>query len=131
MATLINRRQFERFPLVAAYNPVAIRFLDQEHFSLEGHAYDISEGGIQFELDHPIAPGTSVAIQITLTAAQRAASADIGPGRSIFVFANVVWLSDEEPGPVRMAAVFTRFARAGDRERLFSQISAGKLRRAA
>lgn len=131
MHQLINRRQFERFALVAAYNPVAIRLLDQDHFSLEGHAYDISEGGIQFELDHPIAPGTPVAIQITLTAAQRAAARDIGPGRSIFVFANVVWLSEEEPGPVRMAAAFTRFARAGDRERLFNQISAGKLRRAA
>ena len=31
-----------------------------------------------------------------------------GPGRSVFAFANIVRLQDEDdPGPVRMAAVFT------------------------
>jgi len=57
---------------------------------------------------------------------------DIGPGRSVFVFANVVWLEDEDqPGPYKMAAVFTHFARAGDRERLLRQFATGRYRAAA
>ncbi|MBY0262890.1 MAG: PilZ domain-containing protein [Phycisphaerales bacterium] len=125
----INRRQFTRFQLEAMYTPIAVRLLDSEVFTIEGHAYDISEGGVRFELDRAVAPGTKIAMQITLP------SHDIsepGPGRSVFVFANVVWLEDEdEPGPVRMAAVFTHFARANDKERLIRQFATGRYRAAA
>lgn len=126
-----NRRRHERFQLVPQYTPVSVRFLDSEHFTQDGHAYNISEGGIQFELDRGIEPGTAVALQVTVPHDQWTECRDLGPGRSIFVFANVVWLDDEEPGPARMAAVFTRYAREGDRERLIRQISGGRLRRAA
>jgi hypothetical protein len=68
-------------------------------------------------------------MQITLPMGLR--SDDIGPGRSIFVFGNIIWLDDEESGPSRMAIAFTRFARAGDRERLLRQMSAGVLHRRA
>lgn len=125
----INRRQFPRFQLEAMYTPIAVRLLDSEIFTIEGHAYDISEGGIRFELDRAVAPGTRIAMQITLP------NHDIsepGPGRSVFVFANVVWLEDEdEPGPVRMAAVFTHFARANDKDRLIRQFATGRYRAAA
>ncbi len=129
MSTTTNRRQFERFALAPMYTPINARLLENEEYTLEGHAYNISEGGVQFELDHPIAPGTPVALQITLPTGTD--SADIGPGRSVFVFANIVWIDEEEPGPVRMAAVFTRFARLGDRERLLRTISSGRYSRAA
>lgn len=129
MTTTTNRRQYERFALAPMYTPITARLLDNEEFSLEGHAYNISEGGVQFELDHPIAPGTAIALQITLPTGT--AAPDIGPGRSVFVFANIVWLDDEEPGPVRMAATFTRFARLGDKERLLRMISSGRYARAA
>ena len=57
---------------------------------------------------------------------------DIGPGRSVFVFANIVWLEDEDQiPPVRMAAVFAYFARAGDQERLLKQFATGRYRMAA
>ncbi|MFZ4576220.1 MAG: PilZ domain-containing protein [Phycisphaerales bacterium] len=125
----INRRRFERFALSPMYTPVSVRLLENECFSLEGHAYDISEGGCRFELDRGIEAGTQVAMQITM--ATGLASDDIGPGRSIFVFGNIIWLDDEESGPVRMAIAFTRFARAGDRDRLLRQMSAGVLRRRA
>lgn len=125
----IDRRQFARFQLEHMYTPVAVRTLDSELFSIEGHAYDISEGGIRFELDRPIAPGKKVAMQITLPDLD---ASHIGPGRSVFVFANVVWIEDEdEPGPVKMAAVFTHFARVGDRERLLRQFASGRYRAAA
>lgn len=126
-----NRRRHERFQLLPQYTPVSVRFLDSEHFALDGHAYNISEGGIQFELDRGIEPGTAVALQVTLPTEHWTDCQDLGPGRSIFVFVNVVWLEDDEPGPARMAAVFTRFARQGDRERLIRQIAGGRLRRAA
>jgi len=132
VSTIVNRRQFERFALNAAYTQIAVRLLDEDRFTLQGHTYDISEGGVQFELDRGIEPGTRIALQITLPEAFRGQHSDIGPGRSVFVFGTVVWIEDEnEPGPVRMAAVFTSFAREGDRERLLRQLSVKAARRAA
>lgn len=123
-----NRRQFPRFQVQPMYTPVAVRFLDEEHFRIEGHAYDISEGGIQFELDRAIAPGTAIALRVALP---RGAAPDSGPGRAVFVLGNVVWFDDSEPGPVRMAMTITRYCRAGDRERLLRQLQVGRFRQAA
>jgi len=129
VSTITNRRQFERFALAPMYTPITARRLENEEFTLEGHAYNISEGGVQFELDQPIAAGTPVALQITLPTGN--GTADIGPGRSVFVFANIVWIDDDEPGPIRMAAAFTRFARLGDKERLLRTMTSGRYYRAA
>jgi hypothetical protein len=127
-----DRRRYARFATEAMYTPIAVRLLDSDHFNLEGHGFDISEGGLRFELDRAIEPGTGVALRITLPTMAGAASARPGPGRAVFVFANVVWVADEdEPGPVKMAAVFTRFARAGDRERLLAELRTGIYRAAA
>jgi hypothetical protein len=124
-----NRRLHQRFTLPAMYAPVAVRLLGEEQFTYTGHAYDISEGGLRFELDRGIDAGTQVAVQVTLPGEARP---DDGPGRSVFAFANIVWLQDEdEPGPVRMAAVFSRFAREGDRERLLRQLKSGRFAEAA
>jgi hypothetical protein len=111
------------------YTGVSVRLMDNEKFTLEGHGYDVSEGGIQFELDRGIEPGTPVAMQIALP--QSFWGTDEGPGRAVFVFGNVVWADDSEPGPVRMAVVFTRFARAGDRERLLEPIQRARIAEAA
>jgi hypothetical protein len=111
------------------YAPVAVRLLSDDQFTHQGHAYDISEGGLRFELDRPIDPGTRVAVQVTLPGP--AAGAE-GPGRSVFAFANIVRQQDEdEPGPARMAAVFSGFAREGDRERLQRQLKSGRFAAAA
>jgi len=124
-----ERRRYARFTLEPMYTPIAVRMLDSEVFDIEGHAYDISEGGMRFELDRAVLPGTKVAMQITLPSLS---PMEIGPGRSIMVFANVLWLEDaEDPAPFRMAAVFTHFARAGDRERLLRQFATGRYRAAA
>lgn len=123
----VNRRQHARYLVQPGYTPVSLRLLDSERFTLEGHAYDISEGGLMFELDRGVDPGTAVAVQITLPPNEH----DVGPGRSIFIFGNVVWLDDAEPGPVRMAVAFTRFARLGDRERLLRALANGRIARAA
>ncbi len=131
MTPSVNRRQHERFALRPMYTPVSVRTLDEEGFRHEGHAYDVSEGGVRFELDYPIAPGTAVAMQITLPVGQIVGDEDEGPGRAVFVLGNVVWIDDSEPGPVQMAVAITRFARVGDRERLMRQLTRGAYSRAA
>jgi hypothetical protein len=124
-----DRRKHPRFVLPAMYTSLSIRLLNDDRFSIEGNAYDISEGGVRFEADRGVEPGSGVAMQITLPSMQ---SCDKGPGRAVFVFANIVWIEDEdEPGPVKMAAVFTRFARAGDRERLLAELTKGRYKLAA
>lgn len=126
---IIDRRQYPRFVLEPMYTPIAVRVDDDGAFDIEGHAYDISEGGVRFELDRPVPPGSRIAMQITLPSVF---DGDIGPGRTILVFANVVWLEeDDELPPHRMAAVFTHFARAGDRDRLVRQFATGRYRAAA
>lgn len=125
----INRRRFERFAVRPMYTTIAVRLMTEEKFTLSGHAYDISEGGVQFELDCPVDPGTAIAVEIALP--ELGDVEDEGPGRSVFVMGNVVWADDSEPGPVRMAMVITRFARAGDKERLLKRLTRTRMQRAA
>jgi hypothetical protein len=130
MSQSIERRAFERFATAPMYTTISARTLDELNFTRHGHAYDISEGGVRFELDAGIDPGTAVAVQISLPAAAMEAG-DIGPGRAIFVIGNVVWCDDGEPGPCKLAVAFTRFARTGDRERLLRPFQTRSLRRVA
>ena len=124
-----NRRKHERITVAPMYCPVSLRPITQDRFEFEGHAYDVSEGGIMFEMDQPFEAGTGVALQITLPGDH---PHELDSDRSIYVMGNVIWADDSEPGPVRMAVVFTRFARFGDRDRLLRVLSRGAmLRRAA
>ncbi|MBS0188833.1 MAG: PilZ domain-containing protein [Planctomycetes bacterium] len=132
----LNRRRFERFALQPMYTPVCVREVGPADGvvsgePLEGHAYDISEGGVRFELDHPVKPGTRVTMQITLPAGDGPITDLKGSERNIIVFGNVVWLDDSEPGPARMAMTITGYARLGDRERLLRGLGSGRYRRAA
>jgi len=120
-----ERRRFVRHALPPMYSPMALRTLDSERFAYEGHIYDLSEGGVQFEIDRPLSPGTRAGLRIELPGAMAfgrsrtpGPASDVGPGRAVFALGTIVWLSDEEFGPPRMAAVFNQFCRAGDRARL-------------
>lgn len=126
-----DRRRFPRFELEAMYTTIAVRTLDQDEFRLQGHSYDVSEGGIRFELDRGIERGTEVAMMINLPTMNEGSDA-FGPEAAVFVFATIVWIEDEnEPGPIKMAAVFNRWARQGDRERLLAELGKGVYRRQA
>ena len=126
---MVDRRTYPRFQLEPMYTPLAMSMGDEEKFENEGHAYDISEGGVRFEAENPVQPGTRVTIRITLPNLNEH---DLETNRTVLVSANVIWLEDEdEPGPYKMAAVFTHFARAGDRERLLRQFATGRYRAAA
>lgn len=125
-----NRRIQPRYALPAMYTAIAVRPGDRDEFLYDGHAYDLSLSGIRFELDRPLAPGTTIGVRIDLPGfAEHAGQADARP---VYVLANVVWIEDEDqPGPYRMAAAFTRFAVAGDGQRLERALGAGRYRLAA
>ncbi|MFN0132474.1 MAG: PilZ domain-containing protein [Phycisphaerales bacterium] len=118
--THINRRRHERFSLLPAYSAVEVRVPGGRRLS--GHAYDVGEGGLRFELDRPLSPGTPIILRLTLPGR---------PVRPLVAAARVVWTADDadEPGPVRMAADFTRLGSA--RAALTARLARGDLARAA
>lgn len=126
-----DRRQHPRFVLPSMYTAVEVRPLDSERFEWKGHAYDISEGGMRFELDNAIELGSQIAVRIQLPGAQQL---KITERRPVYAFANVVWLEEEDvdqSGPVRMACVFKRFVLPGDSERLRGRLKSGRYSLAA
>ncbi len=130
MSTNSDRRRYERYLLPSMYTAVAARELDSDEFTLTGHAYDISRGGMRFELDQPIEPGAKIALRIELPGS----GANWAEPRAVFAFANVVWIEEDDldsTGPVRMACVFTNFCRAGDEDRLLKRLQSGRFAQAA
>ena len=128
-----NRRVHDRFVVPPMYTQISVRPIDSEQWLWDGHAYDVSEGGIQFELDQAIEPGTAVAIRIELPGRGLTAKQLLGAERNpVYVIGNVVWVDDDDGlGPCRLAAVFTKFTRPGDHERLMSRLRSGYFSRAA
>jgi PilZ domain len=124
----INRRQFERFLMNPGYTSASVRLHpDETTFTRAGHVYDISEGGLCFELDLPIEPGSTISMMIDLPMNM----ADSGPGRAVFVTGNIVWCDIEEPGAAKMAMVISRFDREGDKQRLMQTLVRQSTMRAA
>jgi len=121
-----NRREFERFQTPPGYTPVSIRALDPQTTDLDGHVYDVSEGGIQFEIDQMLEVGTPIVIELKLPAA-------FGPeSETVRATGAVIWSdNDEIDGPVRIAARFTGFARLDDRQRLIEGLVRRRFTRAA
>lgn len=119
-----NRRRADRMNLPTGYTPVSVKPVSGGR-TLNGHAYDLSVGGVMFELDRCIEPGTAVAVEITLPASLGETQ------RKVRVVGNVVWLDDSDVGPVRMAVAFTRFEREGDELKLHRVIANHFDRRAA
>lgn len=126
-----ERRQHARYLLPSMYTQVEARPLDSDEYKWSGHAYDISEGGMRFELDTPIEPGTTVAVRIQLPGSNSLSWADRRP---VYIFATVVWVEQDDldqPGPVRMACVFNRFVLPGDQQRLQERLRSGRYSLAA
>ena len=120
----IDQRQYQRFTLAPMYSSVIARRVGSEDVKdLHGHAYDVSEAGVRFELDEAIDPGESIAVDITLPGTQSAVGAT----------GDVVWVNDEtdDPGPRRLAIHFTEFHSDEDRFRLLNYLSSAQVRRAA
>ncbi len=97
------------------YTPVRVRVADGGRGALDGHCYDVSAGGLQFELDHAVPAGTAIVVDLVLPALP---GGECAARRAVRAMANVVWTDESEPGPVRMAAAFTGFASDEDRRAL-------------
>lgn len=126
-----ERRQHERYLLPSMYTAIDIRTGDAEDFSLSGHAYDLSVGGMRFELDEALEPGTEVCVRITLPGAEHLRPLHRKP---IYALASVVWIEPddlESGGPVRMACVFKAFLQLGDEDRLRARLLSGRYSLAA
>lgn len=126
-----DRRRHLRYLLPSMYTAVEARPLDSETYCWKGHAYDISEGGMRFELDHAIEPGTPIAVRIQLPGAQHLR---VTERRPVYAFGNVVWIEEDDldgSGPVRMACVFTRYVMPGDDQRLRQRLKSGRFSLAA
>lgn len=120
----IDKRQFERFTLAPMYSYVTARRVGGEEVKeLHGHAYDVSEAGVRFELDEAIDPGETITLDLTLPGTQS----------SVGATGNVVWVNDEtdDPGPRRLAIQFTEFKSDKDRFRLLNYLGSAQVRRAA
>lgn len=126
-----NRRIHTRYSLPSMYTEISVREMDSTEFTSTGHAYDISLGGMRFELDQAIEPGTPIAVRILLPGPSSLRGTD---RRAIFAMGHVVWTEEddlEQGGSVRMACVFHNFCQPGDEQRLLSQLSSGQYARAA
>ena len=120
----VDKREYVRFTLSPMYSSVTARRVGSEEVKeLHGHAYDISEAGVRFELDEAIDPGESIAVDLTLPGTQTAVGAT----------GDVVWVNDEidDPGPRRLAIQFTEFRSEEDRFRLLNYLGSAQVRRAA
>jgi len=82
--------------------------------SYEGHIYDISMGGMRFELDDAVPAGAAVQVRMHLPTGEADAPAINARGK-------VVRFHDpDELGPVRMGLAFTALAGATDRKALLA-----------
>lgn len=127
-----NRRIHTRYQLLSMYTQIEVKAPGDDSYSLTGHAYDISLGGMRFELDQPIEPGTLIEVRIELPGSN-AFWAQHQPNL-IGATAHVVWAEQddiEDGGSVRMACVFREFADPGAERLLLSRLSSGSYARAA
>ena len=95
----IDRRRHPRFSVDPMYSAVSVLRRGQRE---EGHVYDVSLGGMRFELDRPARRGSTLEVEVSLPGCQEAIRAK----------ARVVRVFDEmdDPGPRRMAVEFETFS---------------------
>lgn len=126
-----DRRRHARYELTPAYTAIRARPVHGATWLWSGHAYNISEGGAQFELDRPLVPGEPFVMRIELPCPAYTAGAD-APTLHVDALAHAVWIEDEEdPPPHRMAAVFSRFLTPNAASLLRDRLTSGRFRRAA
>ena len=58
-----DQRQHPRIKVPAMYTLIRARVLGSNRYNWTGHIYDVSLGGVRFELDMPIEPGTQLEIR--------------------------------------------------------------------
>lgn len=86
---------------------------------MEGHAYDVSESGLKFELEQGIRVGEPLDLELHMP----------GAGGVVRLTGRVVRVFDEldDPGPCRMAVQVDSFHNEAHRARLLGHIRSGYL----
>lgn len=119
-----DARQCPRLKLPAMYTLVRVRPTGTTRYQWTGYIYDISQTGMRFEVDGPIAPGTKVDICALLP----------GPHHTTFeATGHIVRMHDEDDldlGPVRMGMTFDNFTRDVDGMMLDNYLAESGLRAA-
>jgi hypothetical protein len=120
-----ERRRHARFKVAPMYTTLHVRRTADADGPAEfdGHVYDISEGGVRFEIDEPLPEGAVIEVEIGLPGCRRLIEAS---GKVVRVNA-----AEDDPGPRRMALMFDRFADPASREALRSYLDQRWLERAA
>jgi len=125
----LNRRHFERFAVQPMYSEIAVdRVLEGRMRRVEGHVYDVSEGGLRVELDERLDVGEHVNVSFVLPGQSRD-DADA----AIHAACQVVWVNDDldDPAAARHALRVTAYQGERSRQRLLHCLSSGSFRRAA
>jgi c-di-GMP-binding flagellar brake protein YcgR len=104
-----ERRAHGRFVLAPMYTAVEARRASGAAI-LDGHAYDISEGGVRIELDETLDDGEAIDLSVRLP----------GEAEMITATASVVRNANRRTdlGPMQVALKFKRFASEADHRRL-------------
>lgn len=118
-ATGRERRRHSRFKVTPMYSHVHVRRDGEGRPELDGHLYDISVGGVRFELDEPLDDGERVTIEISLPGCRTLIQAT---GKVVRVND-----ADDDPGPRRMALRFDAFADEESRTALARYLGEGWL----
>lgn len=100
---IADRRAHDRFVVEPMYSAVRVTPRGRNSGEpLEGHIYEISIGGMRFELDEPLPRDSKVSAELTLPGCEVPITVE---GRVLRVF-DVV----DDPGPRRMVLEFETFA---------------------
>ncbi|MEQ8769908.1 MAG: PilZ domain-containing protein [Phycisphaerales bacterium] len=130
----VERRRFERFALVPGYTAVAVRRRGEGGPWHLGHVYDVSEGGVRFELDHAFEPGSIVEMKLDLprSTVRLGFDADAADDEaSVGMTARVVWCDQDSVCDAKLGVEVAQYASQGDRDRLVRHLTGGRFRRAA
>ena len=125
-----DQREYPRIKVPAMYTLIRARILGSNRYNWTGHIYDVSLGGVRFELDMPIEPGTQLEIRGMLPGSGHTTFRAVGRVARVHSDA-------DERGPAVMGLQFESFQSPMDRHRLAQYIDAraqaqqSALRRAA
>lgn len=112
-----DQRQYPRIKVPAMYTLVRARVLGSNKYTFTGHIYDVSLGGMRFDLDMPIEPGTQIELRGMLPGGGHTTFRAIG--RVVRTHSDI-----NDRGPVTLGLQFESFRSPMDRQRLAEYIEA-------
>jgi len=112
----MNVEDHRRYPRKAVKPGYAWLTLSRDGRVYDGHLYDISMGGIRFELDEAVPAGSVVDVHLYLPTGRHGVTTIEARGQV------VRYHDPEEVGPIRMGLAFTGMLTAGDAEALSSYL---------